>query len=328
MSSSFDGRRYRRALGSFTTGVTIVTTRAADGTSVGLTANSFNSLSLDPPMVLWALDRRSLSLAAFEAAEHFAVHVLASHQQALSDRFATRGADKFGALECETGLGSVPLLRDCSARFQCRTEFRYDGGDHVIFVGRVLAFDETDLPPLAFHRGTYGTVTRSVAEGDVVAPGGEGADGSLSSDFLGTLLATAHSGVMRQVRRELARLGLLEAHHQVLVILKAENGLSLGELDSLARLSDQRVTYQTLADLSLRGLVAVEGPDDPATRVHLTAEGDETAIRLGAALKAAEADAERLIGAADAQQLKVLLRGVIRATQQRQGSVPFSGKGV
>ena len=82
MSISFDGRRYRRALGSFTTGVTIVTTRAADGTSVGLTANSFNSLSLDPPMVLWALDRRSLSLAAFEAAEHFAVHVLATHQQA------------------------------------------------------------------------------------------------------------------------------------------------------------------------------------------------------------------------------------------------------
>ena len=317
MSGAFDGRRYRRALGAFATGVTIVTTRAADGAAVGLTANSFNSLSLDPPMVLWALDRRSLSLAAFEAAEHFAVHVLAAHQQELSDLFATRGADKFGAVECDNGLGSVPLLRDCSARFQCRTEFRYDGGDHVIFVGQVLAFDETDLPPLAFHRGTYGTVTRSATESDSAALGGEGADGSLSSDFLGTLLATAHSGVMRQVRRELARLRLFETHHQVLVMLKAENGLSLGELDDQARLSDRRVTYQTLADLSLRGLVTVEGPDDPATRVHLTSEGNETAIRLGAALKAAEADAERLIGAGEAQELKVLLRGVIRATQRK-----------
>lgn len=316
MPSAFDARRYRRALGAFTTGVTIVTTRAADGTAVGLTANSFNSLSLDPPMVLWALDRRSLSLAAFEAAEHFAVHVLAADQQALSDLFATRGADKFGALECETGLGAVPLLRDCSARFQCRTAFRYDGGDHVIFVGQVLAFDETELPPLAFHRGTYGTVTRSAHEGDAGAPAAE-ADGSLSSDFLGTLLATALSGVMGQVRRELARHRLLETHHQVLVMLKADNGLSLGELDRHARLSDQRVTYQTLADLSLRGLVTVLGPDDPATRVHLTAEGDETAIRLGAALKAAEADAERLIGAGEAQELKALLRGVIRATRPK-----------
>ncbi|MFO1395082.1 MAG: flavin reductase family protein, partial [Steroidobacteraceae bacterium] len=218
-------------------------------------------------------------------------------------------------IDCESGLGSVPLLRGCSARFQCRTAFRYDGGDHVIFVGQVLAFDETDLPPLAFHRGSYGTVTRPATESDPGASGGEGSDGSLSSDFLGTLLATAHSGVMGQVRRELTRLRLLEAHHQVLVMLKAENGLSLGELDRRARLSDQRVTYQTLADLSLRGLVSVGGPDDPATRVHLTAQGDETAIRLGAALKAAEADAERLIGASDSQALKMLLKGVIRASR-------------
>src|SRR6185437_2508362 len=148
-------RRFRNALGAFATGVTIVTTREADGRDVGLTANSFNSVSLDPPMVLWSLAKNSRSLPAFLEASHFAVHVLAANQEELSLRFATRGADKFSGLDIDRGPQQVPLLHGCSARFVCRTAFRHEAGDHMIFVGEVEAFDRSDLPELLFHRGRY-----------------------------------------------------------------------------------------------------------------------------------------------------------------------------
>lgn len=148
-------RRFRNALGAFATGVTIVTTRDAQGRDVGLTANSFNSVSLDPPMVLWSLAKGSRSLPAFLAASHFAVHVLAADQEELSIRFATRGAGKFDGLRVERSPEQVPLLPGCSARFVCRTAFRHEAGDHMIFVGEVETFDHSDLPELLFHRGRY-----------------------------------------------------------------------------------------------------------------------------------------------------------------------------
>src|SRR5512146_769221 len=107
-------RRFRDALSVFATGVTIVTTRDRDGRDVGLTANSFNSVSLDPPMVLWSLAKSSRNLPAFLAAAHFAVHVLAADQEELSLRFATRGSEKFSGLDVERGPSQVPLLRGCS----------------------------------------------------------------------------------------------------------------------------------------------------------------------------------------------------------------------
>src|ERR1700681_4436653 len=153
-------QEFRRALGAFATGVTIVTTRDSAGQDIGLTANSFNSVSLNPPMVLWSLSRHSLSLPAFIAAEHFAVHVLAATQDDLAQLFATRGADKFAGLAVERGPDSIPLLEGCAARFQCRTAYRYEGGDHVIFVGAVLAFDQSERDPLVFHGGEYAIAAR------------------------------------------------------------------------------------------------------------------------------------------------------------------------
>lgn len=153
-------RRYRNALGAFVTGVTIVTTRDAEGRDVGLTASSFNSVSLDPPMVLWSLSKRSRSLPAFLNGSHFVVHVLASDQEALSLRFAARGVERFFGLDLERGPEQLPMLRDCSARFLCRTAFRHEAGDHVIFVGEVEAFDHTDRPPLLVHGGRYALVVQ------------------------------------------------------------------------------------------------------------------------------------------------------------------------
>lgn len=150
-----DPRQLRNALGHFATGVTIVTTLDAEREPVGVTVNSFSSVSLEPPLVLWSLARKSWSLPAFENAEHFAIHVLGSDQQDLSDRFARASSDKFGAVETRPGLGDVPLLNGCAAVFECTTEHRYDGGDHIILVGRVQAFSVCDKAPLLFYRGRY-----------------------------------------------------------------------------------------------------------------------------------------------------------------------------
>ena len=132
-SAAVDPRAFRNALGAFTTGVTIVTTRDSGGHDVGLTVNSFNSVSLEPPLVLWSLARNAASLPAFVDSEYFAVHILGAQQEQLSNRFAQRGADKFAGLATERGHGGVPLLPGCSARFECRMTHRHEGGDHRVF---------------------------------------------------------------------------------------------------------------------------------------------------------------------------------------------------
>jgi 3-hydroxy-9,10-secoandrosta-1,3,5(10)-triene-9,17-dione monooxygenase reductase component len=153
--ADFDPRQFRQALGTFTTGVTIVTTRGADGLDYGMTANSFNSVSMDPPMVLWSLNKDSSSAAAFTQARHFAVHILASEQEALSNRFAKSGGDKFAGLNPARGPDGIPLLDGCAARFECRMAYQYEGGDHLILVGQVLAFERFDCAPLVFQGGGY-----------------------------------------------------------------------------------------------------------------------------------------------------------------------------
>lgn len=308
-----DSRQFRNALGAFATGVTIVTTRAADGAPVGLTASSFNSLSLDPPMVLWALARTSRNLPAFTAADYFAVHVLAADQQPLATRFATRGGDRFAALEFDAGPAGIPLLRGCSARFQCRTVQQHAGGDHVIFVGEVLEFDHFDRPPLAFQGGLYASVVRRPPASARTAEPAVGSDGSFSRDFLGYLLGSAHARLMARVRGALERHRLAEEHYHVLMLLSNTDNLTLAELATLTLVADRHVTYETLAMLAIRDLITVTGGNDPAARARLTPEGHRVALEVGVALKAAEAHAERFLGANEAQALKVLLRGILAA---------------
>jgi 3-hydroxy-9,10-secoandrosta-1,3,5(10)-triene-9,17-dione monooxygenase reductase component len=153
---SFDTRTFRDALGLFVTGVTVITTRDPDGRPVGITANSFNSVSLDPPLVLWSLARQSRSLVAFEQADHFAVHILRIDQQDLSDQFATSMTDKFAGLDPLTGLGGIPLLKDYAARLQCRIYGRHPAGDHIVFIAEVERLDlNRTARPLVYHGGHY-----------------------------------------------------------------------------------------------------------------------------------------------------------------------------
>lgn len=157
---SIDQRTLRDALGLFVTGVTVITTRSASGEAVGITANSFNSVSLDPALVLWSIGTKSRSLAAFETANHFAVHILGESQIGLSQTFATSGADKFASLEVTNGLGNVPLLNGCAARLECSIFDRLPAGDHVIYLGEVerLVHDPAQRP-LVYHGGQYASLS-------------------------------------------------------------------------------------------------------------------------------------------------------------------------
>jgi flavin reductase (DIM6/NTAB) family NADH-FMN oxidoreductase RutF len=120
-----------------------------------MTISSFSSVSLDPPLILWNIGNESCNYAAFSDTEHFAVHVLADHQGDLSARFAARTGDKFAGLECTGGIDGDPILPEFAACFQCRTEHRYPGGDHLIIVGRIVNFEDRMLEPLIFHRSSY-----------------------------------------------------------------------------------------------------------------------------------------------------------------------------
>lgn len=316
MSADFQARthQFRAALGSFATGVTIVTTRNAAGEDIGLTANSFNSVSLDPPMVLWSLARKSLSLPAFLESGYFAVHVLAAAQEDLSITFATRGADKFAGLAVRRGAGGIPLLPDCSALFQCKTAFTYEGGDHVIFVGEVQEFEHFNRPPLVFHSGRYAV---AVEKAPAAAPANSEEtepDSSFSQDFLIYLLQRAHFQLFLGLRRDLERHGLSEDQWFVLSILGISDNRTVAELDQLLWYTGRRVTYELLASLTASGFARLHGSYDPHARVILTDAGKRVVLQLVAMAKAAESDAERSLGYGETQLLKKALRAVIRET--------------
>ena len=156
--AGFDPKAFRRALGNFATGVTIITAEGADGEKVGVTASSFNSLSMDPPLILWSSMKEARSCEIFESASHFAVNILASDQMAMSNHFARQQEDKFAGYDWEKGLGGAPIFPNCAGRFQCETYNKLDGGDHWIFVGKVIKFDDFGRAPLCFHQGSYSMV--------------------------------------------------------------------------------------------------------------------------------------------------------------------------
>ena len=150
-----DARHLRNALGRFATGVTVITTRTASGKLEGLTANSFAAVSLDPPLVSWSLRRSAPSFGGFLAANHFAVNVLCAQQQGLCRHFTTPRLDKFEDIAFAQGLHGAPILTESLATFECRTENTVEGGDHMIFIGRVMRATYRDGEPLIFSAGRF-----------------------------------------------------------------------------------------------------------------------------------------------------------------------------
>ncbi|MBV1789984.1 flavin reductase [Marinobacterium sp. D7] len=153
---STDPKDFRRALGKFPTGVTVITTTDPQGEKIGVTASSFNSVSIDPALVLWSIDKGAYSLQAFTEGSSFTIHVLRDDQMELSNRFARRGEDKFAGVELAESGNGAPRLAAVAAWFECRTWNVYDGGDHDIIVGEVTAYGyEDNVGSLVFHNGRY-----------------------------------------------------------------------------------------------------------------------------------------------------------------------------
>ena len=310
--ASFDPQAFRAALGTFTTGVTIITIRAADGSPVGITANSFNSVSLNPPLVLWSLAKTAKSLPAFEAGLHWNVHVLSASQEALSGRFAAQGTDKFSGLELELGVSQAPLILGCTARFQCRTAFRYDGGDHVIFVGEVLAYDRSDHPPLVYQAGQYAIAARKPRQ-EVRLGATPPPECSYTEDLLGYLLGRSHYQMLFALRRLLASHALDEPAFFILSTLSVRDRLTLEELNAIIGYTGFTVTAPQLAALEAQRYIARENDGD-TLRFVLTADGREASLRQIAHAKAVEEDLVDKLGVGDVMALKLLLKRLIAST--------------
>lgn len=155
----FDVSNFRQALGQFPTGVTVITTKDEQGKPVGVTASSFNSVSLDPALVLWSVAKEGLSSQIMQNAKHFAVNVLSSDQADVSNNFASSSSDKFEGVSYSEDTNGSPLLENCAAQFECDTWNVYEGGDHLIIVGQVKEFRQNPaLSPLVFCAGAYASL--------------------------------------------------------------------------------------------------------------------------------------------------------------------------
>jgi len=306
----FDNQAFRQALGSFTTGVTIITANAPDGTPVGLTANSFNSVSLDPPMVLWSLAKTSLSVAAFSEAEHWNVHVLSQHQQDLSNSFAAKGEDKFSGTKLETGISSAPLIADCSARFQCRNMVTHDGGDHLIFIGEVLGFDHQPLPPLVFQQGQYAMTARKPWEAVNLSSEPTAPECSYNEDLLGYLLGRSHFQMLYRMRKVFDEQALEDSHFFALSVMNIQQKLDLEQLNTHLDYTGHSVSEDDMKFLVSQDLISKVDEES----YQLTSSGRETSLHHIAQAKAIEEELIDELGVGDVMALKLLLKRLIHKT--------------
>ncbi len=153
---------FRQALGAFATGITVATTLDKDGQPHGLTVNSFNSVSLDPPLVLWSLNKQSHQLGIFTESSFYGISILADDQMEISNRFAAMIEDRFKDVSWQKGQTGAPLLDGALATFDCKVEQIVEGGDHVILIGRVLSVAKREGAPLLYHEGAYKSLGSSL----------------------------------------------------------------------------------------------------------------------------------------------------------------------
>jgi 4-hydroxyphenylacetate 3-hydroxylase, reductase component len=212
-----DANGFRRSLGQFGTGVTVVTTRH-EGQDYGLTSNSFASVSLNPPLVLWSIKKSSQSYEAFTGTRFFAVNVLSSEQIEISNRFAKSGGDKFTGIDFSRAIGECPLVANSLATFECETWSNYDGGDHTIIVGAVRAFQTYDRQALLFSQGQYATADMATFAAHIDERSEKLAPNSgTSSEFLSTTLRYAYGSLWEKIRRERSKYGMSQAQAGIIL---------------------------------------------------------------------------------------------------------------
>lgn len=230
-NGTIDSGEFRAALSTFATGVTIVTASEPGGEPVGMTASSFNSVSMDPPLILWSVTKSALSAPAFKAANRFAVHVLASTQVELSNRFARSGTDKFAGLDYTTNAAGCPVLPGCVARFDCNTWQVYEGGDHWIIVGQVVNLVKQNDEGLVFCDGSY-AVANPIDGGRQSSSTSSEPDESPVDDLLLYNLARATRQMSEQFHQAVRDSGLTVPAWRVLASLYGPTSRQLTDLAS------------------------------------------------------------------------------------------------
>ena len=306
-SFNFDTREFRSALGQFATGVTVVTAPDGERGYIGTTASSFNSVSMDPPLILWSIDNGARSLPAYEKAEHFVVNILAADQVGLSNHFARQQDDKFADLDFDLNAYGVPVLRGCSATFHCKTRYLYEGGDHTIIVGEVLRFDAGDRDGLLFHQGRYSVsdahpVVAAAAQPEVID------EESFAANYLHYLVGRCFYQLMDKLDLMLEKQDVDQDEYRVLASF---SGLQAADFDTLLH-------YTLLASPKL--LQVLEGMQDrdllqeTGDSFSLTEAGQALLMPLMAMAKSNEADMLGTFSGEQAQQLKHMLKRAIAWT--------------
>jgi flavin reductase (DIM6/NTAB) family NADH-FMN oxidoreductase RutF/DNA-binding MarR family transcriptional regulator len=308
-SPSFDARAFRRALGNFATGVTVVTAQSADGIKVGVTANSFNSVSLDPPLVLWSIDKRSGSYDVFNAASHFAVNILSVNQIHLSNQFAKNNSDKFAGVTYTTGIGNAPLLPDCSARFQCEKYQQIDAGDHWILIGKVVAFDDFGEAPLVYHQGVYANVLPHPSLAQQQSPSTIDAfEGHLNDNLYYLMVQSLRYYQSQYQPRQMAS-GLRISEARLLMVLAHNPSQNRITLEDQVSMSAREFSI-AIENLHHQGLVIDEGET-----CQLTQSGKEKAKALWHIAKEQQDSMFSEFSAADLTGFKHVLRTLVQRSQ-------------
>jgi len=299
---NFEPGEFRQALGMFATGVTVVTATSPGGLQAGVTANSFTSVSLKPPLILWCLASSSESLPVYRSAPYFAVNILASDQLELSGHFARGQDDKFRSVAFREGRGRAPLLDGCASRLQCRSAGHYQMGDHHVFVGEVVELETTGKETLLYHQGNYAV---SLPHPDTDTRESTHARQAEPEDNLYSLML--HAIHAYQEKFELRQHQIIESNYEARVLLLLRNGVTGPDIADLSRKIQvpRSEIEEILRNLAGKGLISY------GDRPVLTEPGRLKAARLWELYRQHEADAMALFGPKNAELFKKSLRQLI-----------------
>ncbi len=308
---NFSPRDLRDALSTFATGVTIVTAQDAESNPIGMTASSFNSVSMDPPLILWSVTKTALSASAFKAAPHFAIHVLATDQTDLANRFARSGEDKFSGAEYRLDDNDVPCIEGCATRFDCRSWATYEGGDHWIIVGEVVAIERAKKEGLVFGGGAYATASPLTVLANTTA--NETTGESEIESLLFYHLSRAYHQMGHQFHEAVRNNGLTLAEWRILANLYGNTCVSHENLTARTFLDPQSLS-DALASLSDEGLCTLSANGDTALATGTDA-GSARVKKLFELGGEIEASALGELNSTDRDQLIAQLRMIVSNTE-------------
>jgi flavin reductase (DIM6/NTAB) family NADH-FMN oxidoreductase RutF len=304
-NTEFDVKDFRRALSQFPTGVTVITTIDAEGNPVGVTASSFNSVSMEPTLVLWSIDKGANSLDAFEKAEYFAVNVLASDQVSTSNNFASRGQDKFANAHYSSGLGNAPILDHYAAQFECKTWAVYEGGDHLILVGEVKKYRSNDnAEPLVFSRGSYAISAQHPEMVKSSAPDNNDNDDDFVNDYLLYLLRETYQRLSTNLYPKLnKKCNVTPEEWRILARMVNAYSIKISELTNMVMQPELNLR-ETADRMVTKGLIEYQNKDS----LNVTDKGLTIAKEMkGIALK----EEKKLLDQLDSGQAKLLKDNLI-----------------